>query len=108
VLGIGVYPQLGQSLFPAFHERDFLIHWVSPPGTSSAEMERSTARVSRELLAIPGVQSVGAHIGQALLGEEVAGVNLGEIWVSLKPDADYEATLKHIREVANAYPGLYR
>ena len=108
VLGIGVYPQLGQSLFPAFHERDFLIHWVSPPGTSSAEMERSTARVSRELLAIPGVQSVGAHIGQALLGEEVAGVNLGEIWVSLAPRADYQASLDRIHTVTNGYPGLFR
>src|SRR5262252_5876166 len=84
ILGVAVYPQLGQSLFPGFKERDFLIHWVSPPGTSAVEMERSTTRISRELLAIPGVQSAGAHIGQALLGEEVAGVNLGEVWVSLK------------------------
>jgi CzcA family heavy metal efflux pump len=108
ILGIAVYPQLGQSLFPGFKERDFLIHWVSPPGTSSAEMERSTARISRELLAIPGVQSAGAHIGQALLGEEVAGVNLGEIWVSLAPSADYTTALDRIKSVANGYPGLFR
>jgi CzcA family heavy metal efflux pump len=108
ILGIAVYPQLGQSLFPGFKERDFLIHWVSPPGTSAVEMERSTTRVSRELLAIPGVQSAGAHIGQALLGEEVAGVNLGEIWVSLSPRADYTATLDRIRSVTNGYPGLFR
>src|SRR5262249_54815798 len=88
--------------------RDFLIHWVSPPGTSAAEMERSTTRISRELLAIPGVQSAGAHIGQALLGEEVAGVNLGEIWVSLAPSADYTTTLDRIKLVANGYPGLFR
>jgi CzcA family heavy metal efflux pump len=108
ILGVAVYPQLGQSLFPGFKERDFLIHWVSPPGTSAAEMERSTTRISRELLAIPGVQSAGAHIGQALLGEEVAGVNLGEIWVSLSPRADYTATLDKIKSVANGYPGLFR
>jgi len=108
ILGIAVYPQLGQSLFPGFKERDFLIHWVSPPGTSAVEMERSTTRVSRQLLAIPGVQSAGAHIGQALLGEEVAGVNLGEIWVSLSPRADYTATLDRIRSVTNSYPGLFR
>jgi CzcA family heavy metal efflux pump len=108
ILGAVVYPLLGQSLFPGFKERDFLIHWVSPPGTSSAEMERSTTLISKDLLAIPGVQSAGAHIGQALLGEEVAGVNLGEIWVSLKPGADYATTLDRIREVANGYPGLYR
>jgi CzcA family heavy metal efflux pump len=108
VLGIAVYPQLGQSLFPAFKEHDFLIHWVSPPGTSAAEMERSTTKISKELLAIPGVQSAGAHIGQALLGEEVAGVNLGEIWVSLAPNADYTKALDRIHSVTNGYPGLFR
>jgi len=108
VLGVAVYPQLGQSLFPAFKEHDFLIHWVSPPGTSSAEMERSTTRISKELLAIPGVQSTGAHIGQALLGEEVAGVNLGEIWVSLAPNANYTEALDRIHAVTLGYPGLFR
>src|SRR5205814_9403166 len=106
--GVAVYPHLGQSLFPGFKERDFLIHWVAPPGTSTAEMERTTAKISRELLAIPGVQSAGAHIGQALLGEEVAGVNLGEIWVSLSPKADYTRTLDRVHAVTNGYPGLYR
>jgi CzcA family heavy metal efflux pump len=106
--GVAVYPQLGQSLFPGFKERDFLIHWVAPPGTSTTEMERTTAKISRELLAIPGVQSAGAHIGQALLGEEVAGVNLGEIWVSLSPKADYTRTLDRIHAVTDGYPGLYR
>ena len=108
ITGVAVYPHLGQSLFPAFKERDFLIHWVSPPGTSTAEMERSTSKVSRELLAIPGVRSAGAHIGQAFLGEEVAGVNLGEIWISLSPGADYTATLDRIQSVTNGYPGLFR
>src|SRR6266487_363616 len=106
--GVAVYPHLGESLFPGFKERDFLIHWVAPPGTSTAEMERTTSKISRELLAIPGVQSTGAHIGQALLGEEVAGVNLGEIWVSLSPQADYTLTLDRIHAVTNGYPGLYR
>jgi CzcA family heavy metal efflux pump len=108
VFGVALYPHLGQSLFPGFKERDFLIHWVAPPGTSAAEMERTTTKISRELLAIPGVQSAGAHIGQALLGEEVAGVNLGEIWISLAPTADYPTTLDRIHTVANGYPGLYR
>jgi Cu/Ag efflux pump CusA len=108
VVGVAVYPQLGQSLFPAFKEHDFLIHWVSPPGTSAAEMERSTTKISKELLAIPGVQSAGAHIGQALLGEEVAGVNLGEIWVSLAPNANYTAALDRIHAVTLGYPGLFR
>jgi CzcA family heavy metal efflux pump len=108
LVGLVVYPMLGQSLFPGFKERDFLIHWVSPPGVSSAEMERSMTSLSVELKQLPGVRSVGGHIGQALLGEEVAGVNLGEVWVSLKPDADYAETLDAIRGITERYPGLYR
>src|SRR5207247_7179104 len=77
-------------------------------GTSAAEMERSTTKISKELLAIPGVQSAGAHIGQALLGEEVAGVNLGEIWISLAPNANYTEALDRIHSVTLGYPGLFR
>ncbi|MGN6635226.1 MAG: efflux RND transporter permease subunit [Oryzihumus sp.] len=103
-----IVPHLGQSLFPAFKERDLLMHWVSTPGTSDAEMARSTAAVSKEVRAIPGVRSFGAHIGQALLGEEVAGVNLGENWISLDPSVDYEATLDKVNAVAEEHPGLFR
>jgi Cu/Ag efflux pump CusA len=106
--GVAVYPHLGQSLFPGFKERDLLILWVAPPGTSTAEMERTTTHISRDLLAIPGVQSTGAHIGQAYLGEEVAGVNLGEVWVSMSRGADYTLTVNRIRSATSRYPGLYR
>jgi Cu/Ag efflux pump CusA len=93
VVGIALTPLLGQSLFPGFKERDFLIHWVSQPGTSADEMRRTTLAVSKELREIPGVRNFGAHVGQAFLGEEVAGVNLGENWISIDPSVDYDKTL---------------
>jgi CzcA family heavy metal efflux pump len=107
-LGILVVPTLGQSLFPHFKEPDFLIHWVAQPGTSDAEMARTTTAVSAALRRIPGVHNFGAHIGQAFLGEEVAGVNLGEMWVSIDPSADYDRTLAAITGITNQYPGLFR
>jgi CzcA family heavy metal efflux pump len=108
LVGVAVMPLLGQSLFPAFKERDLLMHWVSAPGTSVADMERTTAQIGNELRAIPGVRSFGAHIGQARLGEEVAGVNLGENWVSIDPSADYEKTLEQVKAVAAEHPGFFR
>ncbi|MHC4800078.1 MAG: efflux RND transporter permease subunit, partial [Planctomycetota bacterium] len=36
--GLIVLPQLGQELLPSFKERDFLMHWLTKPGTSWPEM----------------------------------------------------------------------
>lgn len=104
--GIGVWPLLGQSLLPSFKERDLLVNWATPPGTSHAETYRITSRVSKELRALPGVRSVGAHVGRAVTGDQVVGINSSQIWVSLDPSADYDKTVAAIRETADAYPGV--
>jgi CzcA family heavy metal efflux pump len=108
VLGAAVAPRLGQSLFPEFKERDFLMHWISKPGTSLPEETRIVLAASRELRSIPGVRNFGAHIGQALAGEEVAGVDFGENWISIDPNVDYDETRSAVEEVAAGYPGLFR
>jgi Cu/Ag efflux pump CusA len=104
---LSVMPFLGQSLFPEFKERDFLAHWITKPGSSVIEEERIAARLGRELRAVSGVRNVGIHIGQALLADETVGVNFGENWISIDPNADYEETLSAIEEVVYGYPGLF-
>jgi Cu/Ag efflux pump CusA len=106
--GITVWPLLGQELLPSFKERDFLMHWVTKPGTSHPEMVRITTQACKELRTIPGVRNCGSHIGQALLMDEVYGVYFGENWISVDPAVDYDATLARIQEVVDGYPGLYR
>ncbi|MGH8897067.1 MAG: efflux RND transporter permease subunit [Egibacteraceae bacterium] len=106
--GLAVVPLLGQSLLPSFKERDFLMHWVTPPGTSHPEMVRITTQASSELRAIPGVRNFGAHIGQALLADEVVGINFTENWISVDPAADYDKTVSSIQNVVQGYPGLQR
>ena len=108
MLGIAVLPFLGQSLLPSFRERDFLMHWLTLPGTGHTEMVRITKQVNRELLSIPGVRNAGSHIGQALLMDEVVGIDFGENWVSVDPSVDYDETVTRIQEVVDGYPGLYR
>jgi CzcA family heavy metal efflux pump len=108
VAGLLVVPFLGQDLFPAFKERDFLMHWVTRPGTSREEMIRITTQVSRELRAIPGVRNFGAHIGQGTLADEPVGINFGENWISIDPSVDYDKTVAAIQKVVDGYPGLQR
>jgi Cu/Ag efflux pump CusA len=108
MIGVVLVPLLGQSLLPSFKERDFLMHWLTKPGTGQIEMVRITEEVNRELLTIPGVRNAGSHIGQALLMDEVVGIDFGENWVSVDPAADYDETLAQIQETVDGYPGLYR
>jgi Cu/Ag efflux pump CusA len=102
------WPKLGAELLPSFKERDFLMHWLTDPSTSWPEMNRITIQASKELRAIPGVRNFGAHIGQALLMDEVVGVHFGENWISVDPNVDYDQTLQSIQETVDGYPGLYR
>jgi CzcA family heavy metal efflux pump len=106
VAGAAAAPFLGQSLLPTFKETQVLIRWDGPPGTSLPEMSRITALASRELRSVEGVRNVGAHVGRAVTADQVVGVNSGEIWVSIDPAAEYDATLASVREVINGYPGL--
>jgi CzcA family heavy metal efflux pump len=105
--GVAVVPLLGESLFPQFKERDFLMHWITYPGTSHPEEQRIVTQGSRELRSIPGVRNFGSHIGQAFLGEEIAGVNFGENWISIDPKADYDKTVAALQQAVAGYPGVY-
>jgi CzcA family heavy metal efflux pump len=106
--GIVIFPLLGQELLPSFKERDFLMHWLTKPGTSHPEMVRISTLACQELRTIPGVRNCGSHIGQALLMDEVYGIYFGENWVSVDPAVDYDDTLGMIQELVDGYPGLHR
>jgi Cu/Ag efflux pump CusA len=54
------------------------------------------------------VRNCGSHIGKALFADEVVDVYFGENWVSVAPEADYDATLASIQETVAGYPGLFR
>lgn len=108
VLTAGIVPFLGEEFLPDFREYDFLMHWVEKPGTSLTAMRRITERAAAELLTVPGVRNHGAHIGRAEVADEVVGANFTELWISLDPSVDYDATVAKVQEIVDGYPGLYR
>jgi CzcA family heavy metal efflux pump len=106
--GLLIFPTLGSSLLPNFKERDFLMHWLTQPGTSVTEETRISTEACKDLREIPGVRNCGSHIGQALLADEVYGVDFGENWISVDPSVDYDETLASIHRTVEGYPGLFR
>jgi len=106
VVAIGIWPTLHGPLIPEFKERDILVRWATPPGTSHPEVSRITIRINRELRSIPGVRNVSSHVGRAITGDQVVGMNSGQTWVNIDPKADYAKTLAAIEDVVDGYPGV--
>ncbi len=99
---------LREAFLPHFAENDFLMHWVARPGTSLEAVRRSADRARVELLTVPGVRNFGSHIGRAEVADEVVGPNFAELWISVDPGVDLDATSARVREVVDGYPGIYR
>ena len=106
VVALATVPFLTMGLLPTFKERQVLIRWEGPPGTSLPEMNRVTALAARELRSLPGVEDVGAHVGRAVASDLSVNANAAELWVSIDPSADYDGTVGSIRDVVGGYPGL--
>ncbi len=104
--GVLLVPFMSQSLIPTFRDRDLLVQFDGPSGTGATEMSRIVAQAGRELRTLPGVASVGGQIGRAVMSDQVVGTNSSELWVTIAPAADYDATLASIRKVVGGYPGL--
>jgi CzcA family heavy metal efflux pump len=109
-LGLLALPQIGLSsepaTLPSFKERDLLIDWEAPPGTSLPEMNRITTAAMEELQSINGVRSVVGQVGRAVTSDIAEDVNKGQIWVSIDPNADYDKTRTAVESVVAGYPGI--
>lgn len=108
VVAFAAAPFLGQSLLPALQERDLVVNIATAPGTSHIETQRIATRMVNELRALDGVRNVGAHVGRAITGDQVVGINAGQIWVSVDRKANYRKTVEAVRETVEGYPGIER
>jgi Cu/Ag efflux pump CusA len=89
VAGLVITPFLNRSqLLPSFREPYLTVKLEGAPGTSHPEMSRIVSRMSSELRGIAGVSDVGAHVGRAVYGDQVVGINSAELWISIDPNAN--------------------
>ena len=106
LVGLATIPMLRQSIVPQFRERDLLVDITATPGTSAPAINRIASQAAAELRALPGVSRVGGHVGRAVLSDTVVGMDAGQLWLTIRPDADYDGTLASVRSALAGYPGL--
>ncbi len=112
VLAIGAVvalPFLGGTFMPDFREGHFVMQVSSSiTGTSLDEMLDLGQRISREVLALPYVQSIEQQVGRAELSEDTWGPHRSEFHVELKSDThvDQEQAQQQLRAILEHYPGI--
>ena len=102
-------PFLGGTFMPDFREGHFVLQVSSSiPGTSLDEMLKLGERISKEVLALPYVQSIEQQVGRAELGEDTWGPHRSEFHVELKPDAtvDQSVAQEELRGILEHFPGV--
>jgi len=107
IISIISFPLLRQeTLLPELKETDLVIRWEGSTSASHPAMHRITTMASRELRALPGVSNVSAHVGRAIMSDKRNNINSGELWVSIDPSANYDATVASVKGIIAGYPGL--
>jgi len=91
---------------PSFNDRSLVVRLTGVPGMSLTELDRMSALVGGELRALPGVRSVGATLGRATTSDQVENVNTGQLWVTLRPGANYAQAVSAVRGIVAGTPGL--
>src|SRR6266403_5133685 len=102
-------PFLGGTFMPDFREGHFVMQVSSSvTGTSIDEMLSVGRRISKEVLALPYIESVEQQVGRAELSEDTWGPQRSEFHVELKPDAtiDPEDAQEELRAILERYPGI--
>lgn len=106
IVAVAAVPGIDRDFVPRFQQTDLLISIDEAPGTGLEATQRVASRAATELETLPGVENVAVHVGRAILSDQIENVNVGELWVNLDPDADYDSTVDAVREVVEGYPGL--
>ena len=106
VAGLVTFPLLDRDTSVSLKENDLLVRWDAAPGTSLPAMNDVTTQVVDELSAIPGVGTVGAHVGRAIHSDQIVNVNSGEIWLNLDGSADHDEAVASIERVLSSHEEL--
>ncbi len=105
--GLVAIPFIKQPARPSFRDRNLVVAWDGPAGASLGEMDRVTGRVVDQLRALPAVGDVGATLGRAVSADQIVDTNAGEIFVALRPNANYQQALDQVRQIVQTAPGIH-
>lgn len=93
VLSLGLVSRLGTEFVPELDEGSTLIEAVRDPSVSLTRSVAMQREVERTLGTIPEVTTVVSRVGRPDIGSDPMGINQADVFVMLKPKAEWRAGL---------------
>jgi heavy metal efflux system protein len=103
LLGVGgwAYGRAGRSFVPQLAEGDLVIQTTRPPDVSLETAIDEAQRLERAVLAAaPEVRAVHSRIGSPEVATDIMGLEQADVFVSLRPRAQWRAGLTHEQLIA--------
>jgi cobalt-zinc-cadmium resistance protein CzcA len=86
-----VAARLGGEFIPRLDEGDITIQAVRLPSVALSEAAAGTGRIERVLMRFPEVKTVVTRSGSPEVATDVMGIELGDVFVILRPKAEWTA-----------------
>jgi cobalt-zinc-cadmium resistance protein CzcA len=113
VAGAALATTLGGEFIPRLDEGDLSISAIRPASVAISEVAASTGRIERVLSRFPEVIRVVSRSGSPELATDVMGIELGDVFVILKPKSEWttartkgELVEKMARTLNERVPGV--
>ncbi|HEX4826224.1 MAG TPA: CusA/CzcA family heavy metal efflux RND transporter [Candidatus Polarisedimenticolaceae bacterium] len=84
--------RLGGEFMPRIDEGDLSVSAIRPPSVGISEVAASTGRIERVLRRFPEVVTVVSRSGSPELATDVMGIELGDVFVILKPKSEWTSS----------------
>jgi cobalt-zinc-cadmium resistance protein CzcA len=111
LLSLALFPFIGKEFVPTMDEGSIVISLIRLPSIALTESLHITGKVEQLLRQIPEVRTVVSRTGANELGTDPMGMEASDMYVLLKPRAEWRVRSKaeiedRIREMLKQVPGI--
>lgn len=105
-------PFLGSEFLPTLDEGSLTVQSFRLPSVSVTDTVRTSAAVEKAILSFPEVEKVVARAGRAEIASDPMGIDISDIFVSLKPRSEWKTAdtkdelVDKMRERLENIPGM--
>ena len=104
--GVVAFPFLKQPAAPTFMDRNLVVQWTDRRAPRWQRWTGSLGGSSVSCARLPAVADVAATLGRAVSGDQIVDTSSGQIFVAIKPSADYDTALGQVRAIVEGTPGM--